>query len=191
MFDEPVEWIPVMHLAKHHKVTPLLRDVAGKLGSTCPPRIIAMIKQESWLAKIRNTVLFETSARLLRAFAQQGIQFAMLKGAHIAPTVYEDIGLRPMGDIDILIRLRDFIAGEARSMPLPEFLSLDRGQFLSPDSPDFLRFVSPDKFKYTKKVDRVIPVFDLISLFTPHDIYLARAARFKKDMEGVSIPADL
>ncbi len=51
-----------------------------------------------------NTVLLQELERILAAFEKAGIAVLVLKGAALAQTVYEDIGLRPMNDIDLLVQ---------------------------------------------------------------------------------------
>ncbi|MEW6601382.1 MAG: nucleotidyltransferase family protein, partial [Nitrospirota bacterium] len=52
----------------------------------------------------RNMYLRSELERILHAFNEQGIDVILLKGAALAWTAYGDIGLRTMGDIDILVR---------------------------------------------------------------------------------------
>lgn len=55
----------------------------------------------------RNMLLLDELDRVLKAFNEAGIEVIVLKGAALAQTVYPDIALRPMGDVDLLIRERD------------------------------------------------------------------------------------
>ncbi len=52
--------------------------------------------------------MYQELERILQAFDEAGIPVIVLKGAALAATVYEDIGLRPMGDLDLLIHPEDF-----------------------------------------------------------------------------------
>lgn len=56
---------------------------------------------------VRNMYIYATLARLLPQFTQQGIKCIVLKGAMLADTVYGDIGLRPMQDIDLLFNKKN------------------------------------------------------------------------------------
>ena len=55
----------------------------------------------------QNTLMYRELARILESFSEAGIPVILLKGAALALTVYEDIGLRPMGDLDLLVRPED------------------------------------------------------------------------------------
>lgn len=52
----------------------------------------------------RNTYIRSELERILRVFNEKGIEVMLLKGAALAGTVYGDIGLRAMSDIDLLVR---------------------------------------------------------------------------------------
>ncbi len=63
----------------------------------------------------RNAVLFSELERILEAFEEAGIPVIVLKGAafllehqdDMAQTLYPDPGLRPMGDLDLLVKHDD------------------------------------------------------------------------------------
>jgi len=51
---------------------------------------------------IRNQLIFKELGVLTRIFQQAEISVVVLKGACLALTVYPDIGLRSMGDLDLM-----------------------------------------------------------------------------------------
>jgi len=51
-----------------------------------------------------NTLLFGVVQKVLQACHRQGIAVIVLKGAALAETVYPHPAVRPMGDIDLLVR---------------------------------------------------------------------------------------
>ena len=53
---------------------------------------------------IRNTRLLAQLNGVLKAFREAGIEVVVLKGAHLAELVYEEVALRPMADVDLLVR---------------------------------------------------------------------------------------
>ncbi len=55
----------------------------------------------------RNVLLFHELARVLRDLEAAGIPVIALKGAALALTVYPSLDQRPMGDLDLLVRLTD------------------------------------------------------------------------------------
>ncbi len=54
-----------------------------------------------------NKRLFNAAAGIIQALAAEGIETLTLKGAAMAVLYYSDSGARPMGDFDLLVRLRD------------------------------------------------------------------------------------
>lgn len=51
----------------------------------------------------RNTLLFRKLDRILGILGEAGIKMVVLKNAALANSVYEDIGLRWMTDLDLLL----------------------------------------------------------------------------------------
>ncbi len=55
----------------------------------------------------RNMYLYTELKRILETFFDKGVKVIVLKGAALAKTVYGDIGLRQMSDIDLLVKRED------------------------------------------------------------------------------------
>jgi hypothetical protein len=55
----------------------------------------------------RNDALFDAVAAVVRGLASAGIETMVLKGWPLAELYYKDIGLRPMADVDLLVRRTD------------------------------------------------------------------------------------
>ncbi len=80
----------------------------GRLAANSPLRNLLTVLAPAYYETLaRNTLLLRELARILEAFDAAGIETIVLKGAALAQTVYEDIGLRPMNDIDLLVRPED------------------------------------------------------------------------------------
>ena len=65
--------------------------------------------------RFRRTLLGVTQQQLaeaLGAFRDAGIPTIVLKGAYVAEAVYKNIALRPMSDVDILVKKKDLPAVE-------------------------------------------------------------------------------
>ncbi|HEX7588031.1 MAG TPA: nucleotidyltransferase family protein, partial [Anaerolineae bacterium] len=62
------------------------------------------IYRQTWY---KNQLLFREIAQVLNAFQLAGIETLVLKGAALNVLYYKDVGLRPMQDFDLLIRLKD------------------------------------------------------------------------------------
>ncbi len=97
----------MVSLAAQLNVVPLLRHRLNQMGISLPPPVEASTKQELLRQTARNMRIYVELENLLRRLAQEHIPVLVLKGAYLAAFVYEDIGLRPMGDIDLLIHAED------------------------------------------------------------------------------------
>jgi len=75
---------------------------SGKLASLpeAAQQSLATAYAVTWF---QNDRMFKELEALARLFAEVGIPTVVLKGACFALTVYPDIGLRPMGDLDLLV----------------------------------------------------------------------------------------
>ena len=62
----------------------------------------ASARRETWAANVR---LLEAARPALDALAAAGIRAMLLKGAALAQHIYKEPGLRPIGDVDVLVEL--------------------------------------------------------------------------------------
>ena len=62
------------------------------------------LKEEYFHTWSQNQFTFHRIAELIREFNQAGIQTMLLKGSALVILFYEDAGLRPMTDIDLLVK---------------------------------------------------------------------------------------
>jgi hypothetical protein len=106
--SEP-EWAEVLELARRHGVVPFLhrrlKDRYAALG--VPEAIQSRLRETYRMTGIRNTRLFAQLHGILKRLREAGIEVVALKGAHLAELVYEEVALRPMGDVDLLVRPSD------------------------------------------------------------------------------------
>lgn len=102
-------WEGVLSLSNRMGVTPLLWDRLSDLclGSRVPAEIQGRLRRSYFSTVRRNAFLYERLARIVKVFSEAGVRVIVLKGAHLAEFVYGNIGLRPMADIDLLVRKRD------------------------------------------------------------------------------------
>lgn len=66
-------------------------EVAGRLKG---------LYRRSWS---RNQLLFKRAAEAIEVLAAEGIETLVVKGASLALLSYEDVGVRPMDDVDVLV----------------------------------------------------------------------------------------
>lgn len=130
------QWRMVAELAQQHGVTPLLYHHLKRLGLVVGERSEIPSARHSansaaWLATnaeelkqaflvnaARNMRLYQELGKLLRRLWEQDIAVIALKGAHLAEAVYDNIGLRIIGDVDLLVRKDDLLRVEQELLAL-------------------------------------------------------------------------
>lgn len=109
LLQQSLDWDEVIAAATWYAIKPLLyrclRDNPDK--ERVPAPVMQQLKKAYDDITLRNMYIYATLARVLPLFKQQGIKCIVLKGAMLADTVYGDIGLRPMQDIDLLFHRED------------------------------------------------------------------------------------
>ena len=97
--------------AEQHGMEPLVLAHIERTGLAIPADLRARLRarrtQHAHAAAVRTRVVADVAC----AMAQAGVPFLVLKGAALAHLVYGDPRLRPMRDVDLLIRKAD--AGRA------------------------------------------------------------------------------
>lgn len=103
-------WIDTVDLegmsAASTELLPLLfaRHLQGNPQLPHYPRIKGVHR----LAHVRSSLLLDGAASAARFLAASGIEAMMIKGASLALAHYPHPGLRPMGDVDLLVRAADY-----------------------------------------------------------------------------------
>ena len=109
------DWDRILALASGHKVMPLLHHRLKALGAdrSIPSDVVQRLREAYWASAGTNIRLYHGLANVLDALQDGGMPVVALKGAHLAPIVYGNVALRPMMDVDLLIRRQDLVrAGE-------------------------------------------------------------------------------
>lgn len=106
-----VSWEDLCELAKHHDLLPLLDAGVTASGLQPPPEVRAALRKAARVAEIRSDRAWEELTPVIRAFDRAGISLLLLKGAQLAKRYYPTPGLRPFGDLDMVVRAEDREAG--------------------------------------------------------------------------------
>ncbi|MBM4049951.1 MAG: nucleotidyltransferase family protein, partial [Planctomycetes bacterium] len=75
-------------------------------ASSVPTALIGRLQADYYKTAGRVLEMTEEARRVLRAFQERGIEAILLKGMFLANQVYDTPGVRPMGDVDLLVRER-------------------------------------------------------------------------------------
>lgn len=130
----PQEWRDFLSLAAEQRVRPLLwrrireQEVEGLL----PPGVADALRGAYRSNTLRNLRLYAELRRLLSVLEGEGILLIPLKGIFLAESVYGDMGLREMSDVDLLARPADIARiveilegmGYVSLLPVPADISL-------------------------------------------------------------------
>ena len=100
-----LDWEQVLHKAQWHDLAALvfhhLRGLDNR--NQIPAQAMGQLKA-TYVANVARNLYFQAELRrALEVLKTQEIPVILLKGAALAGTVYEDVGLRPMSDLDLLV----------------------------------------------------------------------------------------
>lgn len=109
------EWDTAILESVRQGVIPLLFrqvQIAASAGDV-PAGVVARLRQLAVASAAKNLRLYRELTDVLGVLRRSGIDVIVLKGAYLAEAVYGDFALRPMTDIDLLVRKRDLEATES------------------------------------------------------------------------------
>lgn len=101
-----LDWNYILKSALKNGVSSLFYKNIKKYvdGGVVPSWVMSSLKDGYFDVTSRNLLLREETKGILRMFAKDRISVVTLKGMALLETIYRDIGLRPIGDIDLLIK---------------------------------------------------------------------------------------
>lgn len=102
-------WERLRRAASAEGLAPLLFHRLREKGllASAAPRAARRLRADYLESTAANLIRLRALARVLAALDADAIPCAVLKGAALALLVYEEPGLRPMGDVDLLVRPED------------------------------------------------------------------------------------
>ena len=155
----PLNWEEVLKSALWHHIAPLLyhnlKDIQG--SHFIPQEIMDQLRKAYYGNLVRNMNIYAELKRILDVFRENGIKVIVLKGAALAETVYANIGLRQMNDIDLLVREQGLDRAEELMAELG-YISYEGYQF---------------KYRHRRNYHHLAPFYNpenLIKIEVHHDI---------------------
>ena len=105
----PEDWDRLVQKSANHDVAPLLYRCLKRIGpeAGAPEKVLLRLRRIYQANTARNLRTDHELAAVLKRLKTDGVDAVVLKGAHLVRIVYGDIGLRPMYDVDILVRKPD------------------------------------------------------------------------------------
>lgn len=107
-FQQSIRWKLLFDRAQQHGVLPMLYQRFSALAEPVPADVIAALKQ-SYQTNLHMAMLL--SLELIRIYdhlSDSGFEVLAYKGLALSESIYGDIALRRIGDIDLLIHASDF-----------------------------------------------------------------------------------
>ena len=101
------DWALLGRMAEAERVAPLIYWAAKgsqELRAAFDPKTYNIVQTAYYASAAHNAVLFQELERILRMLEAADIPVIVLKGAALAQTIYPDIALRPMTDLDLLVK---------------------------------------------------------------------------------------
>lgn len=100
-----LDWNTVLQLARHHRLEPLLHYGLRHTGFTdIPNRVRAEWEMRRRMSIVSSMYHQAALNDIAAAFGDRGVPFVLLKGEGLSRALYPQEGLRPYGDIDLLVR---------------------------------------------------------------------------------------
>jgi len=94
-------------LCRQHRVTGLVHQQATRAPAKAGA-LLAILREATHRILVDNLVLLRALKDVSSALSEEGIGFVLLKGASLLGLLYPEIQLRPMTDVDLLIREKDW-----------------------------------------------------------------------------------
>ena len=100
-----IDWPRLLDVAESEKASLPLWQRVQRLGaqSSVPADIAAAMQRRAMVTEFRMRMLEQRLGEVLEVLQHAKIDALLFKGAALAPMVYGDFVLRPMGDLDLLI----------------------------------------------------------------------------------------
>jgi len=108
------DWQFIKHFSEGQGTAPLLFKVIKKnnLSDFVPEHIYNHLQNIYFQTQTNNILALEQLKRVLAVFNKESIRTVLLKGIASAEFIYKDLGLRPMGDIDIMVESNRLLDAE-------------------------------------------------------------------------------
>ncbi|MFV1951387.1 MAG: nucleotidyltransferase family protein [Nitrospinota bacterium] len=111
ILKKDLDWDIVLERARKDNLSPLLYYSLKRINGcfkALPPYAAKELKRYYYYTSARNTFTYNELSKILKRLGDNGIDTILLKGAALAEVIYDEISLRPMTDVDLLIKREDF-----------------------------------------------------------------------------------
>ena len=111
-----LDWDHIVTVSYAHGIAPLIYHGLrrSRVISLIPPAAAEKLRQSYYANAARNCYLRDKLRNVLKMLTKERIETLVLKGAALMENVYGDRALRPMADIDLLVRKEKLTQVEAQ-----------------------------------------------------------------------------
>ena len=128
LIQSKIDWAYLIQTATRHGVMSLLYQ---SLSTTCPEAVpktnLAQLRDYSHSNALHNLFLTKELLKLLNLFESHSIPAIPFKGPVLAVSAYGNLSLRQIGDLDILVRERDYHKAKELLLDQGHRMLYDRG----------------------------------------------------------------
>jgi len=102
-------WTHFRNICSEGGVSPLLywQFKDGDWPVDFPHQLVAEVVGQFYTTRTANKKIFTDLEGIVKLFNQNSLPVLLLKGAALVGEIYDDMGLRPMGDLDLLVHKND------------------------------------------------------------------------------------
>jgi len=132
-----LDWDCFIKKARENGISAVVYSKLNKIKKDCPhiPSLVfEELKKIYYMNATKNSLIFEELGKVLDTFRKSGIQVIVLKGAALAEKIYGNLALRPMTDVDLLVKKEDLFCLDDQMKILgyrPSDISIDDIDFSS------------------------------------------------------------
>jgi hypothetical protein len=107
---DKIDWDYFLKKAREEGISPLVFIRLPEIvinRNNIPKYVTDELRKDYYLSASKNTLIFNELENILNVFNEAGLRVIVLKGAALAETAYRNLALRPMSDVDLLVKKED------------------------------------------------------------------------------------
>jgi hypothetical protein len=111
LLSQGLNWDYLLKGSSSHGITPLVFHNLKMIDrdGVVPNQVLRKFERAYYANVRHNMKIYGELGKILKALQDAEIKVMILKGAAIAETAYQNMALRPIGDIDLLVQEKDFL----------------------------------------------------------------------------------